>query len=58
MNKKTEFLRDVILKQREFIQYCENNPKSSYFGPNARAIRDADRLALMRFEERLAPMSV
>ena len=44
------WLLEAIKQEREWIRTCENNPASSYYGPNAEAVKKADQDALARYE--------
>jgi len=46
-------IRKTIRDQQTWIEQCEQNPKSSYYGDNALAVRKADRDALSRLQERV-----
>jgi hypothetical protein len=39
-----------MIEERKFQQGCKDCPHSSYYGDNARAVKQADRDALMKLE--------
>ena len=47
-SEKTQFLLDQICEQQKWIEKCEQNPASSYYGKNAAAVRRADLDALRK----------
>ena len=47
-------LIDEIAAQQKWIEKCDQNPKSSYYGKNAAAVRKADSDALRKLEKKLA----
>ena len=51
---KQDQVQQAIREQRKWIERCESNEKSSYYGDNAVAVRRADREALAALERRAA----
>lgn len=55
--KKRQFLLNQICEQQKWIEKCEQNPTSSYYGKNAEEVRRADLDALRQLEDALKPVT-
>ena len=53
--KRRQFLLKQICEQQKWIEKCERNRQSSYYGKNAAAVRKADFNALRELEKALNP---
>ncbi len=51
------FAQEQVQRQRSWIQTCERNQRSSYYGENAQEVRQADRNELVRWETRVAALN-
>jgi len=55
--KRRQFLLNQIREQQKWIETCEQDPASSYYGRNAAAVRRADLDALRKLEQTLKPVT-